>query len=52
MTGKPDTGHRPRMAPRKDAPPGQEQDSHGAVIPLDQRTQDDQDRARGKKPEA
>jgi hypothetical protein len=35
-----------RMAPQKNAPPGLEQDSHGDVIPLDQRTEDDKEKAR------
>jgi hypothetical protein len=39
-----------RMAPRHDAPPGLEQDSHGNTIPIDQRTLDDQKKARGKEP--
>lgn len=34
-----------RMAPRKDAPPGQEQDGFGRVIPFDQRTKEDQEKA-------
>ena len=33
------------MAPRKDAPPGLEQDSHGKTIPLSQRTKDDREKA-------
>lgn len=48
MTGKTDD-KKPRMAPRHDAPPGLEQDARGNTIPIDQRTQDDQDKARGKK---
>ncbi len=36
---------RARMAPKPDAPPGQEQDSHGNVIPLSQRTKDDQEKS-------
>lgn len=35
-----------RMAPLADAPPGQEQDNHGNVIPLAERTRDDQEKAR------
>jgi hypothetical protein len=35
-----------RMAPRKDAPPGLEQDGCGRVIPLEQRTEEDQEKAR------
>jgi hypothetical protein len=38
-------GKKPRMAPRPEAPPGLEQDSHGDVIPLSQRTKDDQEKA-------
>lgn len=38
-----------RMAPRSDAPPGQEQDGEGNVIPFEQRTKDDQDKASGRK---
>jgi hypothetical protein len=50
MTDK--TDHKkPRMAPRHDAPPGLEQDSKGNTIPIDQRTPDDQEKARGKKPD-
>jgi hypothetical protein len=40
-----------RMAPRHDAPPGLEQDSQGNTIPVDQRTPDDQEKARGKTPD-
>jgi hypothetical protein len=35
-----------KMAPRKDAPPGLEQDGHGDTIPVSQRTKDDQEKAR------
>jgi hypothetical protein len=35
-----------RMASRKDAPPGLEQDSQGNTIPVSQRTQEDQQKAR------
>ena len=35
-----------RMAPRKDAPPGLEQDGHGNTIPVSQRTQEDREKAR------
>jgi hypothetical protein len=38
--------HKPRMAPLKDAPPGLEQDGEGHVIPLEQRTAEDQEKAR------
>jgi hypothetical protein len=41
---------KPRMAPRHDASPGLEQDGHGNAIPIEQRTRDDQEKARGKKP--
>ena len=37
-----------RMAPLADSPPGQEQDGCGNVIPLAQRTKDDQEKAAGK----
>lgn len=40
------TSHKARMAPRADAPPGLEQDGQGNTIPVSQRTQDDQDKAR------
>ena len=36
---------KPRMAPRKGAPPGLEQDGCGRVIPFDQRTKEDQEKA-------
>lgn len=39
-------GRKPRMAPRHDAPPGLEQDSLGNTIPLEKRTEDDQQKAR------
>ena len=39
-------GHKPRMAPRADSPPGLEQDGEGNTIPIDQRTKDDQEKAR------
>jgi hypothetical protein len=39
--------HKAKMAPRADSPPGLETDGHGNVIPLEQRTQEDQDKARG-----
>jgi hypothetical protein len=38
--------HEARMAPRAEAEPGLEQDSKGNVIPLSQRTKDDQEKAR------
>ena len=37
--------HKARMAPLPSAPPGQEQDASGNVIPLPQRTKDDQEKA-------
>ena len=37
--------HKARMAAQPDAPPGQEQDAHGNVIPLERRTKDDQEKA-------
>ena len=43
-----DHAHKARMAPLASSPPGQEQDGHGNVIPLPQRTKDDQDKAREK----
>jgi len=39
-------GHKSRMAPLKDAPPGLEQDGKGDVIPLDRRTAEDREKAR------
>lgn len=42
-------GHKARMAPLPDAPPGLEQDGEGHVIPVPQRTKDDQEKARGRK---
>jgi len=41
-----DKNHKPRMAPLPDAAPGLEQDGKGDVIPFDQRTRDDQEKAR------
>lgn len=38
--------HKARMAPLDSAPPGQEQDNHGNVIPFSQRTKDDQEKAK------
>jgi len=38
--------HKARMAPLKEAPPGLEQDGEGHVIPLEQRTAEDQEKAR------
>jgi hypothetical protein len=35
-----------KMAPRKDAPAGLEQDGRGNTIPVSQRTQEDQEKAR------
>ena len=42
--------HKARMAAQPDAPPGQEQDACGEVIPLEQRTKDDQEKAAQAKP--
>jgi hypothetical protein len=39
-------GHKAKMAPLADAAPGLEQDGKGNVIPLPQRTKDDQEKAR------
>jgi hypothetical protein len=39
---------RARMAPLAGSPPGLEQDGRGNVIPLPQRTKDDQEKAQGK----
>ena len=39
-------GHKVKMAPLADAAPGLEQDGKGNVIPLPQRTQEDQEKAR------
>jgi len=36
-----------RMAPQPSAPPGLEQDAHGNPIPFEQRTEEDQELARG-----
>ena len=41
-----DKPHKPHMAPQKDAPPGQEQDGRGRVIPFERRTKEDQEKAR------
>jgi hypothetical protein len=38
--------HKARMAPLKEAAPGLEQDGKGDVIPLGQRTRDDQEKAK------
>lgn len=38
---------RPRMAIPSEAPPGIEQDGKGNLIPFEQRTKDDQEKARG-----
>ena len=37
--------HKARMAPLDSAPPGQEQDGRGNVIPFAQRTKEDQEKA-------
>jgi hypothetical protein len=39
-------GHKAKMAPLAEAAPGLEQDGKGNVIPLSQRTKDDQEKAR------
>lgn len=41
-----DGGHKARMAVPPDSEPGLETDGHGNVIPLTQRTKDDQEKAR------
>ncbi|MEY4707164.1 MAG: hypothetical protein RJB58_887 [Pseudomonadota bacterium] len=38
-------GKKAKMAPHSDAPPGLEQDGCGNVIPLSQRTKEDQEKA-------
>lgn len=38
--------HKARMAPSPDAEPGLEQDGKGHVIPLSQRTKDDQEKVK------
>ena len=38
-------GKKPKMAPHSEAPPGLEQDGCGNVIPLSQRTKEDQEKA-------
>ena len=43
--GQQGSTHKARMAPHADAPPGLEQDGKGNVIPFDQRTKDDQEKA-------
>jgi hypothetical protein len=42
----PRQGKKAKMAPRHDAPPGLEQDGQGNTIPLAQRTEEDQQKAR------
>lgn len=39
--------HKAKMKPRAEAPPGLETDGEGNVIPLDQRTPEDQAKAAG-----
>ena len=39
-------GHKAKMAPLAHAVPGLEQDGHGNTIPVSQRTQEDQEKAR------
>jgi hypothetical protein len=41
-----DNAPRSKMRPAADAPPGLEQDSKGNIIPLEQRTEEDQEKAR------
>ena len=40
-------GKKAKMAPQPSAPPGLEQDAFGNAIPFEQRTEDDQELARG-----
>jgi len=40
-------GKKAKMAPQPSAPPGLEQDAFGNTIPFEQRTEDDQELARG-----
>jgi len=42
-------GKKAKMAPQPSAPPGLEQDARGNAIPFEQRTEDDQELARGGK---
>ena len=44
--GVPAPAHKARMAVPPDAPPGIEQDEKGNLIPFDERTCDDQEKAR------
>ena len=46
--GQQGSTHKARMAPAPGSPPGQEQDGRGNVIPLPQRTKDDQEKAASK----
>jgi hypothetical protein len=39
--------HKDKMKPRADSPPGLETDGKGNVIPLDKRTKEDQEKAKG-----
>jgi hypothetical protein len=41
-----DNAPRSKMRPAPGAPPGLEQDGKGNIIPLDQRTEEDQEKAR------
>jgi hypothetical protein len=41
------TDKKPKMAVQKDSPPGIELDGEAHVIPLEQRTKEDQEKARG-----
>ncbi|MBC8038429.1 MAG: hypothetical protein H7X89_14550, partial [Rhizobiales bacterium] len=40
-------GKKAKMAPQPSAPPGLEQDNRGNATPFEQRTEDDQEMARG-----
>ena len=42
----PQSGKKTKMAPQSSAPPGLEQDNRGLAIPLEKRTEDDQQLAR------
>ena len=39
-------GKKAKMAPQPSAPPGLEQDAHGNAIPFEERTDEDQEKAR------
>lgn len=42
-------GKKAKMAPQPSATPGLEQDAYGNSIPFEQRTEEDQEKARGKR---